>query len=566
MRTLGRGCLELLIIWAICGAGLYQYYLGRFEPPGDLYGAIGGGMAVAMAWGSLRNIWQALQQRRLIAAAKTGLRPEDGKPFAAAGMIRALREPLLTPFTKRECVISSYEVYREEVRTTGTGSNRRTDRVKTVALSGYAMTPCAIRTPISDIRVIGFPIPTEFPEEVMSASEYEAQIREYNASTKFTEMKKTEIGKILGKMKEIFQEDDGVLREDWRFPEAEYFLGTGENFDDLLCSEQFVPAGSPVCLLGMYSAQKGGLVHDLASGGLQMFPGDAADAMRALRRRAIGYFVLALFLGTLGTVGGYTILSMRERSDDVQKQYTERLITAVTDGDLAAAERNLRKGASPNISDGSSRALVLRANSQEMVDLLKRNGMDPNYSDRQGFPPILTAINGGNIPMVKMLIAAGANVNIAQPGWGRTPLEAAYDDANWELFEILQQSGGKGLFVTKQDGRVMLQDTEGFLEIANRYVDGLNRSDVEAVRQVTDNWPPDFFESLSRGLYANTHPAESRFRAAFVKPDLATVFLEGTQSSERRVFTFIKRESGWKIRRDGWDEKNLWESVLAELR
>ncbi|MCB0322095.1 MAG: hypothetical protein KDD69_00945 [Bdellovibrionales bacterium] len=95
---MARGCLELLLLWAVTAFGLYTYYHGRFEPPGYLYGALGGGFAIACAWGLLRNSFLAFKQRRLVSATTRGSRPEDGRVFAAVGRARALGSPLVTPF------------------------------------------------------------------------------------------------------------------------------------------------------------------------------------------------------------------------------------------------------------------------------------------------------------------------------------------------------------------------------------------------------------------------------------------------------------------------------------
>ncbi len=45
------------------------------------------------------------------------------------------------------------------------------------------------------------------------------------------------------------------------------------------------------------------------------------------------------------------------------------------------------------------------------VELFLRSGMDPNATDEYGQTPLLSALISGNIEVVKLVIAGGANVN-----------------------------------------------------------------------------------------------------------------------------------------------------------
>lgn len=309
-KAFGRGCLELLLVWGAVSYGLYYYFSTLFTPPGPLYASIAGGMFVSWAWGTLRNIWLTVGHRRLIQNARTGIRPEDGKAFAAVGTIRALREPLLTPFQKKECVLLSYELFVKNIVSTGSGSNKSSHQTKDTFISGYGMVPCAIRTPTADIPLKGFPLLDHLPEQVVPLSSAMENVREFLGKTNFSEMGQFEIGKVMSKLGELLADDDGFVQENWKMKGKEIVLED----PDAECSERYVPTGAEVCIIGQYSATKGGLIQDISKGGLEIILGPAETAVKKLRARIVGYMIFVIIFGMLGTVGAYGVLVARERS------------------------------------------------------------------------------------------------------------------------------------------------------------------------------------------------------------------------------------------------------------
>jgi hypothetical protein len=314
MKAFGKGCLEMLVVWAALGFLLHLFFKGQFSTDGALYGAAAGGFLMACGWGLFRNAALARNQVRLISQAESGGRPEDGKLYAAVGQIRVHGEPLKTPFRGEECAIYSYEMFDERTVTVGKGDDRRTHRQKNVYLSGYAMAPCTIGGRGADVRLIGFPIPDRFPEQRFSAEARKGEILSYERQTQFTDIGKFQLGKMLSEVSGVFQEGEGVVRKDLRFGDSEYVFGEEGSFAGVECKEQVVPVRAEVCAIGKYDQTRGGLVQDLSVGGLMLIPGTPAEVKKKLGASARGFIFSGLILLLLGSVGAYGVLNMVEKT------------------------------------------------------------------------------------------------------------------------------------------------------------------------------------------------------------------------------------------------------------
>ncbi len=492
MKAIKRGCLEIFVIWALAGFGLYVAFTPRFEPPGHLYGAIGGGFLISCAWGLVRNSVIALKQRRQIIRCRDGQPPEHGKTYAADGPLVLLKDPLLAPFTKRACVIHGYEFFHRHTRTLGDGKTRETCFEKDVFLSGYGMAPCAIKTPAGDMQLMGFPVPEAFPEETLNA-------------------------------------------------------------------------GTQVCVIGKYDALKKGLIQDFNTGGLEMFPGDTASGIRNLAKRATSGFFFALFLFCLGTAGVGFLLKAREGSEEIRKTLEKRFIQALDANDPVMAEKWLKRGVSPNLIDPSNVAAVFHVTSRGMFMLLRQYGFDPNQPDANGYPPLLNAVQQGRRQIAEWLLEAGANANQMHAGWRVTPLESAYDNADWLMVEMLARAGGRGIVVPIQRQYLTQTDTMDFMPLIRRYWAALEAGNPEEARQVTDGWPADFFKGVARRFYANARPREPAFFAALIQQDAAVVFTTGDSARDLYVHVLKKKAGTWRIARESWDDRGVWRNTLAEL-
>ena len=565
MQTLGKGCLELLLVWVLAGAGLHSTLLAGAQDPARLYASIGGGLLFACAWGSIRNSVQAVQQCLLLAAAEKGSPPRDGKPYAIAGTIHAVGTPLTAPFSGRPCVIHSYELYHETRRTSANRAS--TESTKQTFLSGCAMAPCSVRSRQSEIRIAGFPLPQKFPEDRWPAAKYELEIREYWKRTSFTEVQLLEAVKMLDRVKTQLLDSHTALREDLSFPGSAYaFEASSDEFAEFECKEQIVPTNAPVCVIGRYSLAKGGLIPDLAAGGMQILPGDSARGKRALLLRALWGIFFAGLLGSAASYGVPKIVDANAHSKKNMVIHEKAFLQALDADNLGAAEEELKRGVSANLIDPQSALAVLRVRSEGMCSLLRRYGLDPNAHDRLGFSPLAVAVQRNKLDLAKWLIASGADVNAVNPQWGTTVTEIAYDHGSWDMYRLLTQSGGRGDIVEATKENLRRKDTEGLMQVIDRYAEALDAKDAEAVAQVVDGWPADFLDSVKRGLYVDTRGRHRTFVASLVKGDSATVFYSPSGGPDLYVEGLRRRDGTWKIRRESWDETGAWRGIIDSIR
>jgi len=101
------------------------------------------------------------------------------------------------------------------------------------------------------------------------------------------------------------------------------------------------------------------------------------------------------------------------------------LFCAVTNDHLAAAQELLAHGAKLNDPDFPVLLFAVRKGSQRMVNFLLAHGIDVNLQDKEyGRAPLHEAALDGKLDMVRLLVRAGARVNIADTE-GMTPLHHA---------------------------------------------------------------------------------------------------------------------------------------------
>ncbi len=555
MGAIKRGCLEFLIVWGLAGFAMLSQFQGKFEPPGDQWGAGIGGFFVACAWGSFRNALIAIKRRQLLASARQGARPVDGKTYAAAGTIRALGEPLKTPFQKRSCISYGYDLSVEQLVTTGTSDNRTTRHEKNVSMGGFAMCPSAVRTAGTEVRILGFPFPHEFPEDRIPARELHAEVRAYLESANF-EISKGLAGvrSLWTQLQSLLADDDGSHRHDWRTANAEEMLSDPK----AVIMEQYIPVGAEVCVIGKYSQSKGGLVTDFSSGGLEVLAGGLQKGLKTYYSRIIWGFVGTAFFAALGTVGVHAILSFRERKDNsVQEKHVERLRIAITENDLPAATQALEHGVSLLAPEGNLRDAISNCKSIPMLELLIKHDLYVNRPLSYGYTLLMKAVADGDVERVKFLLDTKADPNIAQPDWGITPLERAFDSGKKEIFTLLRNKGARGMFVTADTGKPLSGDGGAPMEAVRQLLDAWEADDAAKVRALSDAWPEDFFDSFKRGLYHRNHKCGPVLEAGFANDEAGTIIIQcrTLPVQERWIYTVVKRAGVWKVRRSDWDEQ-----------
>jgi ankyrin repeat protein len=118
------------------------------------------------------------------------------------------------------------------------------------------------------------------------------------------------------------------------------------------------------------------------------------------------------------------------------------IILAILDNRIDAVKYLLNMGADPAISDNWGNAICSAAlyHRPEIMQLLMDSGADPNTKTKDGTPVLLFAVSENHVETVKVLIAAGADVN-AVSRQGETPLTSA--KANETIRALLVTAGAK---------------------------------------------------------------------------------------------------------------------------
>lgn len=128
----------------------------------------------------------------------------------------------------------------------------------------------------------------------------------------------------------------------------------------------------------------------------------------------------------------------------------EEFTRAIATDDVAKLTMLLKRGMDPNsVNDKGEAALMTaaRESGPEVVRALLQARAKVNVKNQFGDTPIMLAALRGNLPIVKLLRQAGAEIN--QPGW--TPLQYAAINGHNTVIEYLL-SAGADLALTAPNG------------------------------------------------------------------------------------------------------------------
>jgi ankyrin repeat protein len=152
----------------------------------------------------------------------------------------------------------------------------------------------------------------------------------------------------------------------------------------------------------------------------------------------------------------------------------EKLADAVSNNTLQVAQEILQFGIDPNfLSCGSSLLSLGVMSSPECVELLLKNGADPNLRDSSEATPLYYAIITQSATTVKMLINAGANgVNIDGLR-DRTAIHCAVEGGSCDIVSIVAEA--------------MPEDIESFDSCGfSPLMSAVREGDIDIVRKLLD--------------------------------------------------------------------------------
>jgi ankyrin repeat protein len=121
------------------------------------------------------------------------------------------------------------------------------------------------------------------------------------------------------------------------------------------------------------------------------------------------------------------------------------LLVAVSQGQVAYADKLMKAGASVNTPHPPLRLTPLLVASElsfDMVKLLVARGAEVNVHDRDGLTPLMKAIVLRDLRMVKLLVSAGAQIN-ATDQRGHTALTHAVLRSDADILKFLIAHGAE---------------------------------------------------------------------------------------------------------------------------
>jgi uncharacterized protein len=536
--VLKRACLVSLLVLAAAAAAYYVVLSRYFEWPGNAIAALLGSIFASVFVGSLAGLWQASKDSRLIARAEAGERFEDGRVVAAIGRIRPVGPALEAPFSGAACVAYEYDVSHVV-----TGSSDSSDSREAHDAAGFALTPSRIETPSGAVRLLGYAMLSDFPRSGIEAG----RARAYFAATPGTVIARGRVFKLLDAMSEALADDDGAVRADWRMAET-------VDLEGAKVVERTVGVGAEVCAIGVYSAERNGLV---ARGRTinRLVPGGAGAARKRLVGDAKGKAVagIAFFLASHGMLGAMVYLSETRHARDPEERQWSVLLGATQDRDKTALARVVRRGANPNAHDASGKTVLFSVRDPEMVGALLRLGADPNARDREtGEGPLTMFARYGDLESVRLLVEGGAAVDTASM-YGVTPLQAAIEAGRDDVAAYLRSRGAKEPIVTEKNGTPLPAGGGEPFAACRAYIAAIQAADVPGILKVTVGRQPGFFAGVDFDVWRKTRPREPRFLGGYTTDTEATLSVGGpTELGSGLVWSYhlTRAPDGWKIARE----------------
>jgi len=122
-----------------------------------------------------------------------------------------------------------------------------------------------------------------------------------------------------------------------------------------------------------------------------------------------------------------------------------------------------------------------------LLRLLLQHGADPNIRGSEGYCPLhilaANSIDRDRLSILKVLLAAGANVDSPEPSMGNTVLHLFARQGDYELTRVLLEVGAVS-HVRNWDGHTALEEVLVEVELLHQYLEVKNQSLEQQHRQM----------------------------------------------------------------------------------
>ena len=206
-----RGCLLSLLFWAGLSVGYWFWLNSVFEPPTSYWASALVGFIVMMCIGSLGAAWRAYRDWSLISASQRGVMPRDGQLVAVAGEIHPIGKPLIAPFSGLECVLCEYDLSRQR-RDAGSAGRENTGS----DFTGFLMTPCVIRSPVGDVKLLGYPVLEGFSDWTHNSYPAARRAIDFLTTREFENRTGLKMLTLLSVFGDVWSDEDGHVEKNIR--------------------------------------------------------------------------------------------------------------------------------------------------------------------------------------------------------------------------------------------------------------------------------------------------------------------------------------------------------------
>ena len=369
---------SIIIVVVLLGFfSLYYHFVGSLVPAPFNYILCGlSAMFMGVSIGSFSNAISRFKDlalmNRFMSKGMTR-RFKDGEKVAVFGHILPIDgNPIVSPFSKENSVFYSYQVYHMETR--GSGDNRNTAEVNDY--SGFCLTPSYIDSSAGQIKLLAYPLLVGFKENKFSYSDRTAQVYqnafEYIANTKFEvlQVSLATIGKAIDMGRAIMTDDDGSIRQDIKSGQDMFDLKTRD------LKEITVRADEQVCLMGIWSSQRNGIVPEISKGPTNLIRGRPEETLKVTRKDALKKIMVGIIIIlAINLFVGAWWLALHNGAKISQTTCINGVCTTTPAADNSAAQANRTANQPPttNSQTGNSEAWL--------------NHTDINGNYRFSYPP-----------------------------------------------------------------------------------------------------------------------------------------------------------------------------------
>ncbi|MBL8522062.1 MAG: hypothetical protein JNN20_00085 [Betaproteobacteria bacterium] len=289
MKTVLIGLLKGLGGWLAVGllvSGFLQSQYGMRAT--DTIGiAIFAGLFIWAAFGLFVSSFDRWRERAAILGGLSGAALKDGKQAVLLGNIEPTGAPLEAPLDGAACVMYSYEIYYDA----GQGRKRSVTNVA----RGVGLTPSRIVNKSGTYKLLSVP---ELEGESPTLSN-DARIERFLGYAR----RATFIKREAAAQERMTQwaDDDGAYCSD-----VAYVPFDGADKRYWVASQQHVPVGASICVFGLYSKAKGGIVPS-ATVPTRLMTGNLKDVAAKLKSQVVTRAVIGL--GLLALIGAVVLMN-----------------------------------------------------------------------------------------------------------------------------------------------------------------------------------------------------------------------------------------------------------------